>query len=67
MSFEIQLITRERHRQHLQQCVDYLEEFSRKEKEKDFDKAAEDLRLSNQASWNVGRESRCRGNTWEYF
>ena len=46
MSFENTLITRERHRQHLQQCVDYLEEFSRKEKEKDFDKAAEDLRLA---------------------
>ena len=40
------LITRERHRQHLLQCVDHLEEFSRKENEKDFDKAAEDLRLA---------------------
>ena len=46
VSFENTLITRERHRQHLHQCVDYLEEFSRKEKEKDFDKAAEDLRLA---------------------
>ena len=40
------LITRERHRQHLQQCIEHLEKFSKKEKEKDFDKAAEDLRLA---------------------
>ena len=46
VSIEDTLITRERHRQHLQQCVDHLEKFSRKEKEKDFDKAAEDLRLA---------------------
>ena len=46
MSIEDTLITRERHRQHLQTCVDHLENFSRKEKEKDFDKAAEDLRLA---------------------
>ena len=46
VSIEDTLITRERHRQHLQTCVDHLENFSRKEKEKDFDKAAEDLRLA---------------------
>ena len=46
VSIEDTLITRERHRQHLQQCIDHLEKFSRKEKEKDFDKAAEDLRLA---------------------
>ena len=46
VSIEDTLITRERHRQHLQMCVDHLENFSRKEKEKDFDKAAEDLRLA---------------------
>ena len=40
------LITRERHRQHLLQCVDYLEEFLLKNEKKDFDKAAEDLRLA---------------------
>ncbi len=40
------LITRERHRQHLIQCVDYLKEFLLKNKKKDFDKAAEDLRLA---------------------
>ena len=40
------LITRERHRQHLEQCVNYLKEFSLKNEKKDFDKAAEDLRLA---------------------
>ena len=40
------LITRERHRQHLVQCADYLKNFSEKNDRKDFDKAAEDLRLA---------------------
>ena len=40
------LITRERHRQHLVQCSDYLKNFSEKNDRKDFDKAAEDLRLA---------------------
>ena len=40
------LITRERHRQHLLQCVDHLNNFSDKNDKKDFDKAAEDLRLA---------------------
>ena len=40
------LITRERHRQHLQQCVDHLNNFSNKNDKKDFDKGAEDLRLA---------------------
>ncbi len=40
------LITRERHRQHLVQCVDHLKNFSNKRDKKDFDKAAEDLRLA---------------------
>ena len=40
------LITRERHRQHLTQCVEYLNNFSEKNDKKDFDKAAEDLRLA---------------------
>ena len=40
------LITRERHRQHLIQCVEYLNNFSEKNDNKDFDKAAEDLRLA---------------------
>ncbi len=40
------LITRERHRQHLVQCADYLKNFSDKNDKKDFDKAAEDLRLA---------------------
>ncbi len=39
-------ITRERHRQHLEQCVHHLENFENKNKTEDFDKAAEDLRLS---------------------
>ena len=40
------LITRERHRQHLNQCVFHLESFKNKKKVEDFDKAAEDLRLA---------------------
>ena len=45
------LITRERHRHHLLQCVDHLKNFSDKNDKKDFDKAAEDLRL---ATRNLG-------------
>jgi len=40
------LITRERHRQHLQQCIEHLKNFKEKNNVKDFDKAAEDLRLA---------------------
>ncbi len=40
------LITRERHRQHLEQCVEHLEKFENKNNAEDFDKAAEDLRLA---------------------
>ena len=40
------LITRERHRQHLLQCLDHLKNFMDKNNKKDFDKAAEDLRLA---------------------
>ena len=40
------LITRERHRQHLVQCSNNLTNFLEKNDKKDFDKAAEDLRLA---------------------
>ncbi len=40
------LITRERHRQHLEQSLNYLKNFEEKNDAKDFDKAAEDLRLA---------------------
>ncbi len=40
------LITRERHRQHLQLCLDHLNNFNQKKEIEDFDKAAEDLRLA---------------------
>tara|TARA_Y100001970_G_C14235141_1_gene861352 strand:- start:1007 stop:2338 length:1332 start_codon:yes stop_codon:yes gene_type:complete len=46
ISSEDILITRERHRQHLQQCVSHLDDFQNKSEEKDFDKAAEDIRLA---------------------
>jgi tRNA modification GTPase len=45
------LITRERHRQHLVHCLDNLKNFLEKNDKKDFDKAAEDLRL---ATRNLG-------------
>ena len=40
------LITRERHRQNLINCVQHLEKFQTKKSNQDFDKAAEDLRLA---------------------
>ena len=40
------LISRERHRQHLVHCANYLNNFLEKNDKKDFDKAAEDLRLA---------------------
>ena len=47
LNYDEILITRERHRQHLEQCVVHLEIFAQKNEEKDFDKAAEDLRLAS--------------------
>ena len=46
ISEEDVLITRERHRQHLVQSCDHLKNFLEKNDLKDFDKAAEDLRLA---------------------
>jgi tRNA modification GTPase len=46
LSEEDILITRERHRQHLVQCADNLKSFLDKNDKRDFDKAAEDLRLA---------------------
>ena len=40
------IITRERHRQHLVQCINFLESFENKNDTQEFDKAAEDLRLA---------------------
>ena len=40
------LITRERHRQHLEQSLVYLRNFQEKNQAEDFDKAAEDLRIT---------------------
>ena len=40
------LITRERHRQDLTQCLNHLKNFIEKNDKKDFDKGAEDLRLA---------------------
>jgi len=40
------LITRERHRYHLEQSLNYLKNFEEKNEAEDFDKAAEDLRLA---------------------
>jgi tRNA modification GTPase len=46
ISSEDIFITRERHRQHLMQCLDHLNNFNDKNDSEDFDKAAEDLRLA---------------------
>ena len=40
------IITRERHRQHLEQCINHLQKFENKKDNEDFDKAAEDIRLA---------------------
>ena len=40
------LITRERNRENLEQCLFHLKKFEEKNEQKDFDKAAEDLRLA---------------------
>ena len=40
------LITRARHRQLLEQCLVHIKRFNQKKEIKDFDKAAEDLRLA---------------------
>ena len=46
ISSEDILITRERHRQHLEQCVEHLKNFNDKKKNDYLDKGAEDLRLA---------------------
>ena len=46
ISSEDILITRERHRQHLENCVEYLKKFQEKKATKDVEKSAEDLRLA---------------------
>ena len=46
------LITRERHRKNLEQCIIHLNNFEEKNSLEDFDKAAEDLRL---ATRNLGK------------
>ena len=40
------LITRASHRQHLEKCLEHLDNFSEKNEVEDFDKGAEDLRLA---------------------
>ena len=40
------LISRARHREHLEKCLENLKNFKQKNKTEDFDKAAEDLRLA---------------------
>ena len=40
------LITRSRHRYHLKECIKHLGNFLEKKDKNDYDKAAEDLRLS---------------------
>ena len=52
LNIENIFITRERHRISLEDCVQCLENFSKKNDNKDFDKAAEDLRL---ATRNLGK------------
>ena len=46
LNSEQTLITRERHRQSLEACVNHLKNFEEKNSKEDFDKAAEDLRLA---------------------
>ena len=46
VSHENILITRERHRNHLENCILHLQDFKNKNGSDEFDKAAEDLRLA---------------------
>jgi len=46
LSHEDTLITRERHRQHLELCISHLKNFKNKNESEELDKAAEDLRLA---------------------
>ena len=46
MSSEDIFITRQRHRDNLEQCIVYLKRFEKNKSLEDFDKAAEDLRLA---------------------
>ena len=43
------LVTRERHRKNLEECLNNLKEFNNKNEAGDFDKAAEDLRLASRS------------------
>ena len=49
LSTEDTIITRERHRQNLINCLSYLEAFESKNKVEEYDKAAEDLRLATRS------------------
>ena len=46
INLEDSLITRSRHRENLEHCLLHLDNFEKQKSENDFDKAAEDLRLS---------------------
>ena len=46
VSTEDTIITRERHRQHLEECIYHLNNFENKNSLEEIDKAAEDLRLA---------------------
>ena len=46
INLEDSLISRSRHRENLEQCLFYLNNFEKQKSENDFDKAAEDLRLA---------------------
>jgi len=56
------LITRARHRQHLELCLEHLKNFEEKKGINDFDKAAEDLRLATRHPWYDSWKSRCGRN-----
>ena len=55
------LITRERHRQNLINCVQHLEKFKKKKSAQDFDKACRRFKTSHKTSWYDRWKSRCRG------
>ena len=50
------LITRERHRQNLKECLVHLKNFNKKNSEGDLDKAAEDIRLATRNLGKIGGE-----------
>ena len=61
------LITRERHRVKLNECLKEIDKFLKKDQNKDLELAAEDLRMATRHLGGIVGKGRCRRNTWIYI